>query len=243
MVLSTGRAGNLAVMMAKRFVLLLLGFAGSVLAAGLLYISANGIKLQTSVITEEPTRSFTMPVTVSGTELIAQRLSAYEGPFLEDGTDREVVDIAALHIYNPTDKEILKTSITLYWEQQPYMFYGEHIPPASTVILLEKSANPYRSDMPIACSGWQELSEDQSVSGIVVTEISMGTVAVTNMSGKPLKNLQLYYKTWLSPPGFYMGGIAYSTQLPELLPGQTENLQPYHYAKGYSKIVSITADP
>ena len=78
---------------------MVLGVLGSVMSASALFLSAedglkqllyedNGVKMENIISLSE---SVSLPVAISGTNLIAQKISPYEGPFLEDGTDREVV--------------------------------------------------------------------------------------------------------------------------------------------------------
>lgn len=241
MVLPTGRAGNLAVMRARRFALLVLGFAGSVLAVAMLYISVEGALPDLAPAMTEPVTSITLPYAVPDTDLIVQQISYYEGPFLEDGTDREVVDIPALHLYNAGACEILRTCITVHTSDTAYVFYGEHLPPDATTVLLEKDAKPYRRGDISACTGWQERGTDTPLQGVQITEVDMGTISVTNLTDNTLRNVRIYYKSWLSPPGVYMGGNTYQVVIPVFLPGQTDYLHPDHYAAGYTKVVLVVS--
>lgn len=234
----------------RRFILLAFGIVGGVLAAGVLCISAEEVLKPPTAIAGDSveelankTDGIVLPVNVPGTVLTAQKLSAYEGPFLEDGTDREVVNVAALHIYNGSSKVILKAHIELQWEDGIYVFEGDHIPPKSTVVVLEQNAAAFRRGNFRACRGWQETQQNQGVQSLIsVTDMAMGTVVVTNMTDSTFRDVCIYYKSWLSPPDIYIGGITYMVQVPILLPGQTKYLYPSHYASGYSKVVSVTRE-
>lgn len=227
--------------------MLILGFAGSLLAAGVLYISAEGTLADNAapaVIAETlpVSTSISLPAAVPGTTLQIAKMSSYEGPFLEDGSDKEVVNVAALHVFNTGNQEILKACITLQYGNVPYIFYGEHLPSGETVVLLEREGKAYQVGGFTHCSGWQETSADTSQEGIMITDRSMGTLIVTNLTDKTFQNVCLYYKSWLSPPDVYMGGITYTAELSVLLPGEVKYLYPSHYAAGYSKVVLVTAD-
>lgn len=188
-------------------------------------------------------REIQLPYAVPGTTLIAEKISGYDGPFFEDGTDKEVVNICALHVKNVGIKEVRNAAIFLSREDAGLAFYAEHIPPGATVVLLEITAAPFYEGSFAACTGSQMITTDNGVlQEIAITDKSLGTLIVTNISDQPLYNLNLYYKAWLSPPDVYVGGISYSVQLPLLMPGQTAYLYPNHYASGYSKVVSATAD-
>ena len=229
-----------------RFVLLLLAIAGSLLAVAVLEQSVKRMLIKEDAYSGQMMQKpemIQLPVMVPGTTLVAQQISFYEGPFLEDGSDREVVDVAALHVYNAGQREIRNGCITLKTEFADYVFYGQHLPPGATVVLLEINARPYQKNVIYDCSGWQEFSDCTPLDGITTTDKDNGTLIVTNTTEQILENLCVYYKSWLSPPDVYMGGITYSIAIPRLLPGQSEVLYPYHYATGYSKVVGVVAQP
>lgn len=232
----------------KRIFLLILGIVGGVFPATILYISAQGVlyeplptvPVQEETVTNPETLRF--PIVIQGTSLTAQKVSAYDGPYLEDGSDREVVDIMALHIFNTGEQEVLKAYITLCIDENNYTFYGENIPPKSTVILLEQDAQSYHTGNLIGCGGWQVTEAASAVKQekISVVDRAMGTLVVTNISEEAVENIRIYYKAWLSPPDVYVGGITYTVTVPVLQPGQTEFLYPDHYASGFSKVVSVS---
>lgn len=237
----------------KRVALLVLGTIGSFFAVTMLYISAEGIiagkeRPQFSTFTEPlqenlvTTTDCVFPYKVPGTTLIAQKIFPYDGPFLEDGSDREVFDVAALQICNIGSREISKAYIEIKLDDSILTFYGEHIPPGIPVLLLECDAKTYGQGSLTACTGWQIVSESNIVTEkeISITDRPMGTVAVTNLTEHSIHSICLYYKSWLSPPNIYVGGITYFVNIPILEPGQTEYLYPQHYASGFSKIVSVT---
>lgn len=228
----------------RRAVLLILGFAGSILAAVALYICSVGTLAAAPEATEPSHTAMTvsLPLAVPGTSLIAEQISSYDGPFLEDGSDREVVNVAALHVYNAGEYPILKALITLRCDDELYVFYGEHIPPGARTVLLEQQAGNYRQSEYIALNGWQVVDTSQQATDIMISDRSVGTVVVTNLSNQTRENVRLYYKVWLSPPDVYMGGIVYWAEIPILLPGQTLYLYPAHYAAGYTKVVSVTEE-
>ena len=235
----------------KRAALLLFGLAGSVLISAVLYTSAGSIVgVPPSAVTEPPQNDVTMqygltlPMMVPNTTLVIEVLTAYEGPFLEDGTDREVVDIAALQVCNVGDKEILQAYIELQLDDCFYIFRGEHIPPGIPVLLLECNAQHYRHAVITACNGWQVASTETVLKKpkVAIQDRPLGTLVVTNLTEETLLDVRLYYKSWLSPPGICVGGIAYTVCIPVLKPGQTQYLYPHHFASGFSKVVCITTE-
>lgn len=234
--------------------LLLLGMAGSLLVATVLYTSAKGIVAQSYVNLSEPnepsqpitsneefaSEEIYLPTWISGTSILVERLCAYDGPFLEDGSDAEVINIAALLVKNIGSYELQRAEITLHFGSETMVFYGEHIPAGATIALLEKNATPYCAKQFTACTGWQEIVQQPNIGkDIAITENPDSSICVTNLTGSTIQHLSLYYKSWLSPPNVYVGGITYQLEIPQLLPGQTQQIYPSHYASGYSKVVSL----
>lgn len=234
--------------------MLMVGLAGGLLAAAVLCVSVESTyKIQDAddqktpyaetngSATQEP---FDFPVRIPGTTLIAESISIYEGPFLEDGSDREVADIAALLVRNTGSEEILKCYIELESEDTCFAFLGERVPPGAAVLLLEYEGSLYKKCSFLDCKGWQITTHDalDVKNDVVIVEQSVGTLLVTNISDKTFSNIQVHYKSWLSPPDIFVGGISYSVTIPVLLPGQTETIYPHHYACGFSKVTSVTAN-
>ena len=129
--------------------------------------------------------------------------------------------------------------IELTFPDGVYTFAGDHIPPSSWVMLLEQNRKPYRQDSPIACTGSQTVSIENAemLPQVQIEDTTYGMVVCNH--GNEIQDVSIYYKGWLSSPEIYLGGITYCTVIPNLQPGQRVQLQPYHYAPGYSKVVAI----
>lgn len=225
-----------------------MGICGSVMVCAALVFSSRSVLASASAavvqmpVQRRPDSDVAFPITVPGTTLNVLKLMAYEGPFLEDGSDREVVDIAALLVCNRGDEMILRAQVELICGEKIYQFYGERIVPGVPLLLLEQNGAKYENGGVYACSGWQTttICREYLDKEITVADEQMGTIIVTNHTTDTLEDVTIYYRSWLNPPGFFIGGIVYNVTVPILEPGQTVRLYPYHYAKGYSKPVSVT---
>ena len=251
----------------RRCSLLMLGISGGLLFATMLLISIYSTykfgdaavitgtpELTTPYIPPQITtqdalavsgQTIALPVAITGTKLIAQQMTAYDGLFLEDGSGQEVVGIAALVVYNAGDQEVLQAGITLQQKgdaEATLCFYGENIPPGKAVLLLERNRRSYSQEPFASCSGWQvsALENREPSTYLEITEKAMDTVVVTNITAETLQSICLYYKSWLSPPDIYIGGISYAIWIPSLQPGESVVLHPPYYAGGYTKIVSVS---
>ena len=96
--------------------------------------------------------------------------------------------MAALHVYNTGEKEISRTCITLQTDYGRYVFYGRHLPPNATVVLLEMDCVAYQRGRINDCSGWQEISEQPQVEGLTITDQDNGTLIVTNTTEVHYRN-------------------------------------------------------
>lgn len=254
------------IMALRRAAMLILGLAGSALVMTVLFCSVTGRLILCQPIptdpvdawkpnVEEPSnlqegmascpKELSFPVLIPDTTLFAEEVVVYDGVFLENGSDKEVVGIAALRVMNFGSREIAKAQIELFAENMRLVFYGEHIPAGASVLLLEKNAQPYRQTHFAFCTGWQQyFLDDRTNEGYLsVEDRAMGTVAVTNITDTALENIHLFYKSWLSSHDLYIGGITHSVYIPQLQPGATEYLYPPFYASGYSKVVSVKVGP
>lgn len=245
----------------RRCALLMLGMALSMLAAVLLLFSIQNTYSSAASVAETtaphghldvemqdvlaaPTEGITLPMSISGTTLVAQRLATYDGPFLEDGSGQEVVNIAALVVYNAGDREVLQAGITLQWEEVTLCFYGENIPPGKAVLLLERNRRNCTQNEFTACSGWQVFAREtrEPTAYLEIVDTAMDAVTITNSTGDTLHDVRLYYKSWLSPPDIYVGGISREVSVSVLQPGESATLYPPYYARGYTKFVSVSVN-
>ena len=246
----------------RRYSMLLLGITGGLFFAVFLCLSVK----QTTILNRDhsiesfsgkeeseknvqkvaflPKADITFPYSIPGTTICIKEISNYDGPFVEDGSDREVVGVTALLITNYGSNEIQQTSIELKFGELCLTFLGDHIPGGATVLLLEKNAQGSLQKNFTSCCAWQIENHEYNRlhSFISVKDMAMGTLIVTNHSEERLEHIRLYYKTWLSEQGILVGGITYCVEIPVLNPGQTEYLYPKHYASDYSVVVSAFAD-
>ena len=221
----------------RRIALTVLGFSGSILAALTLCISAQSILAQP---TETGLSTIEFPYVIPDTTLVVQALTGYDGPFLEDGTDREMVNVVALIIRNSGATIIESAQISLHWGDGMYTFAGSYIPAGGTAVLIEQNGQIWKDTVFTHCTGNQTtLQAGLLQQEIMVTEEAMGTVILTNTTEDTIYGITIYHKTWLSPQDMYIGGITYAMDVPHLLPGQTAYLYPDHYAVGYSRVVCI----
>lgn len=231
----------------RRAVLLILGLCGSLFFGWQLVLSANSILEdgQISAVSETSIaedNDLLFPIAVPDTCLIAQYPVLYEGPYLEDGSDEYVVDVAAIVLFNTARTGIDHARVVLQWDQGEYVFEAQMLPPREAVMVLDKSRQKFQQHQWTACEGLQQMGEgnwlDQQA--LVVEEVDMAMIQVQNITDKPLQDIRIYHKSYLLPDEVYIGGITYCAGIKYLAPGESVQISPFRYVKDYSKIVRIT---
>ena len=90
-----------------------------------------------------PTISF--PYAISGTDLVVEQVGAYDGYFIEDGSDAEVSGIVAIVLKN-NGSSLEFVGIGISQGTRSLAFTGSLIPAGATVILQEQNRAVYSLD-------------------------------------------------------------------------------------------------
>ena len=188
-------------------------------------------------VSEMSGRIITAPI--PGTPLVVLQYSAYEGPYVEDGSDREVGEVASILLYNSGDQMIGCCQIFMQLDSDVQQYTASMLPPGKTALVMEACGKPYQDEIPY---GFRALIRNEDSSRSVMERLrienaGMGSVRVTNRSGKELTGVQLHYKTTVPGGGVYIGGITYSADVGTLKPGEDRLINLTHFAYGYSTIL------
>ena len=198
-------------------------------------VSAQGMLLDQNQ--NYDTQKQSMPISISFTPLLIQELASYDGQFAEDGTEREVQDVAAIMLYNCQDTVVPYAYISVYTHNCRYTFRGYMIPPKSKVLIPEEHGQTLTETQILSAYGWTTVSNKNQQNRIDIEEIGMNCLHVTNRSGAKVNNLTLYHKTYIPEGDFYMCGVAFKTEIAYIGPGESVLVYPSNYAAGYSKVV------
>lgn len=184
------------------------------------------------------------PYKLEYTSLVAQKLIAYEGVYLEDGSEEAVTDVAALILENTGTIGVEYVQIVLQQNGRELSFDGTYIPPKSRVLLLEENKQPYSPAPVTACRCRTVIPGvfDRAERTVSIREIGLGTLEVTNLSEQDLEGIHIFYKHHEGENDLYVGGITYSTVIPDLAPGETRSVTPYRYASGYAQVVAVVPE-
>lgn len=181
-----------------------------------------------------------LPVMLSDSCVVAERLVAYSGTFVEDGTDREVENVAALRIYNAGEEMLPFFRITLVIQGKLLQFEGSCLPSGSAMLLQEMYATTY---VPGEISSVMIRVYDGSCwdydGELIAWETYMGGIKLHNLSQQTLHEVYIYHKNYLAEQNLYLGGATYITFVPDLEAGEKRNVWPARWCEE-NKIIAIS---
>ena len=191
--------------------------------------------------TENVTNSAFFPYKIPGTTLEIAQINAYDGIFLEDGSDNEISNVTAMVLTNTGNACIEYMDITMDRDGEKLQFVGSALAPGGTVILLEANAKQFSNGDISNCTAEvatikkMEMSENL----VRVEENADGGLLVTNISGEDIPCVRVFYKFYIFDKEVYLGGITYTAKVIDLKASESCVITPSHYFQGYSKIVMV----
>lgn len=192
----------------------------------------------------EPTggaSSISLPYEIPDTGLVVAKVAAYDGIFLEDGSNEEITGVAAMVLTNTADTAVEFAGITLTAGTETWEFRASAIPAGATVVVQEANRTHFRETAygdckaDVATLPELEMSSDQ----VEVTEHGGNSLTVTNLTGASIPVVRVFYKYYLEDMDAYVGGIAYTAKVENLEAGASVQITPTHYASGSSRVVMV----
>jgi len=200
---------------------------------------------QPQILQTEPPRIIEgpMPCVIPGTPLIAQMLTVYEGPHLENGTDNEITGYG-LVVRNTSNVYIEFTRLLVRQGNEELLFEGTYLPPGEAVMIIDKNGSAGCLGAVEECLCTRILfgnfaAEDKQVD---VQSSGICSMTVTNLTSQTLRCVRVFYKQYLPERQMYIGGITYSAVLTELEPGESRRITPYHYVSARGKVVAVVVE-
>lgn len=199
------------------------------------------VSLPTQPPATQPSREIVFPYSIPGTKLVIQMVSAYEGIFLEDGSDAQVSNVAALLLKNTGDTDIEYASITLTQDSGDFRFEASVLPAGASILIQEKSQKACPDGGFTNCEAdVAELADySQSMQYVEVLEKDDGSLLVKNLTDQKIPCVRMFYKFYMADENTYVGGITYNAKLVALAAGESRKVTPSHYAAGFSRVVMV----
>lgn len=180
----------------------------------------------------EPSRQeeSSIPVIQLGGDLVCIEISRFSGRFVEDGSDEPVKDVAAILVENNTGKFVELATATYRVGDRIATFRITGLPAGERAWVLEQNRMTLTEGEKLVyedCQITYNANAIQSTSDLAVTRQG-GALIIENKSGRPLKNVCVYYKNRLED-GAFMGGIAYLINFADLEPGESASRTVSHF--------------
>ncbi len=191
--------------------------------------------------TQEEKTEIGIPGTIGDTGLTVKQLSGFDGIYVEDGSDEEVVNVATILIRNHTGKNIQYAKLTFQVSNgKQAVFSFSDLPIDGEVMVSEQNRLVYEKgdcyileDQTIAYMDEFSMMEDQ-VKVVINDDNSM---TVTNLSDREISSLRLFYKYRYDT--IYVGGITFTAKLEDLAPGEERKIRPAHFDTNGSELLRI----
>ncbi len=181
-----------------------------------------------------------LPYKVEETGIVIESIGSFVGPYVEDASDEEVENVAAMIITNTSDKMIQYSALSFDVKSgEPLNFVITNLPANTSAIVLEKNRKYFEGNETITYSGnITAYMERDMHSSEVVASASDNLISLTNNSDKTIDTAYVYYKIYIDG-GAYLGGITYRAKIENIAPGETRTQGASHYFTSNSQVLTV----
>ena len=179
---------------------------------------------------------------VDDAAITIQRINGYSGIFIEDGSDKEVKNVAAIEVKNTSNKPLEFAQIQLYNGSKKLVFDVSTLPANSSAVVMEKNKASFNSSKGVTYGGTTAgyVNSLEKASSIKCKKVKNNGIEVTNTSSKNIPCVRVFYK-YKSSEGYYVGGITYTAKVEDLKAGASQTIYPSHFASGGGEIMMVKA--
>lgn len=172
--------------------------------------------------------------------LTIQRVQGYTGIFIEDGSDKEVKNVAAIQVKNTSNKAVEYAEIELYNGKKKLVFAVSTLPANSSAVVMEKNKTTFSSSKGVTYGKTTVAYADklEKSSAVSCSKVENNGIKVTNKSGKDIPCVRIFYK-YKSDDGYYVGGITYTAKIEDLKAGKSQTVYPSHFASDGGEIMMV----
>ena len=177
---------------------------------------------------------------VNDADIKIQHINSYSGIFIEDGSDVEVDNVAAIQVKNTSKKALEFAQIQIYNGDKKLVFDVSSLPANSSAIIMEKNKAPLDKSKSITYGGTtggytNKLEKDATIK---YQKVDNNGIKVTNKSNKNIPCVRIFYK-YKSSEGYYIGGITYTAKINNLKAGASQTIYPSHFDSDGGEIMMI----
>lgn len=176
----------------------------------------------------------------SDADIVIQQVKAYSGIYIEDGSDKEVSNVAAIQVKNTSSKPLEFAQIQLYNGKKKLIFDVSTLPANSSAVVMEKNKAGFNSSSGVTYGGTTAgyLSSLEKASTVKCEKVKNNGIKVTNTSKKDIPCVRIFYK-YKSSEGYYVGGITYTAKVENLKAGESQTVYPSHFDSDGGQIMMV----
>ena len=132
----------------------------------------------------------------SDADIKIQRVDAYSGIFIEDGSDKEVKNVAAIEVKNTSKRAVEFAQIQLYNGDKKLVFDVSTLPANSSAVVMEKNKASFDSSKGVTYGGTTAsyTNKLEKSSAIKYKKVANNGIKITNTSSKKIPCVRVFYK-------------------------------------------------
>ena len=184
-----------------------------------------------ATLTTDPTAtSASSPPAASSADLYCLEVITYTGPFVEDGSEDEVENVAAIVVENRSEQFLDRATITYVFGDAVAQFELTGLPAGYKAVVLEKNR--------LTLTGKEQytlINCESTFKSDAVTETEylkayadQNVLRLQNTSEQNLENTCVYYKK-VHSDGTFLGGITYMLSFDTINSGESKEKASAHF--------------
>lgn len=201
----------------------------------------NNSKLDDSGTVQTEEQDLVLPYDLPSTTLQIQKLAAYSGVYIEDGSDEEIENVAAILVKNTGEEDVELARIQIETEAGKYTFQVTSLPAGASAIVMDQNKTTFTDGKIESVQATAtdpapfDLSEDQ----IEVVSSDGDEIVLKNITDRTIPTIRVFYKFYYPDQNAYVGGITYTAAIQNLAAGETTTIRPSHYSGEAGRIVMV----
>ena len=174
--------------------------------------------VQTQTLTPTENQVISLPYSPEGWGLVVEGCICYDGPYMEDGTNAPVENVAGAILRNDSDRGISFAVLALEQGDKITYFTVTWLPPGQRVLVLAMDRGAYDPQPVTDCRVLGIRWDDFSSAPVEVLPGPEGSLQVTNLMVTRQEGICLRFKQYSEDYGMLLGGITQCVSIPVLMP-------------------------
>lgn len=174
-------------------------------------------------------------------QIAIRRLNAYDGPFLEDGSDETVSNVLALQFRNDGEQDVQYAEYVFDVNGEEVAFKLSNLPAGQRCVVLAANKHAFNANEVlklksrlVAQVDYLPTADDQ----LLLVNNGDDTITIMNMTDHEIPLARVFYKTYYAEQESFIGGITYSVELKNIPAGGSSGaVAPSHFSADYSRFV------